>query len=204
MAQDISSWALTAARNWYENYLSKPHESIGRSGSVCPFVEPSQRADCLRTEEWPVDERAGVDEVVALIERMVERFREIEYPSKNTTLHALVVVLPGLEGERARVLDEAHRIAKPRLVQRGLMLGQFHAKCPDTAARNPNFPVSKSPVPMLAVRHIAFHDVLFLDADPTWFSTYAQRYGRRYTRNAVPEPLFAALFADACRRWENE
>nr|WP_229373225.1 hypothetical protein [Umezawaea beigongshangensis] len=171
---------------------------------MCPFVEPARRADCLRTEEWRVDAQAGVDEVVALVERMVQRFYEIEFPSKNTTLHALVVVLPDLAGERARVLDDAHRTAKSRLVQRGLMLGQFHARCPDTAARNPRFPVSKSPVPLLALRRIAFHDVLFLDADPTWFSHYAQRYGRRYTRGAVPEPLFAALFDDASRRWENE
>jgi uncharacterized protein DUF6875 len=201
MVQGVSSWALEAAHDWIRDYLCKPHESIGRTGAVCPFVEPSLRADCLVVEEWPVDEDAGLDEVVMLIRRMVDRFGEIEWASTNATLHALVVVLPDLAGERARLLDLAHGKLKPQLVRRGLMLGQFHPECDDPAARNPEFPVSKSPVPMLALRHIAFHDVLFLNSDPGWFSHYAGRYGKRYAKGVVREPLFVELFTRACARW---
>nr|WP_245886208.1 hypothetical protein [Umezawaea tangerina] len=151
-----------------------------------------------------MDDDADVDDVVALIGRMVEHFDGIAWASANKILHALVVVLPDLAGDRAHLLDEAHRITKPDLVRRGLMLGQFHAECDEPSARNPDFPVSKSPVPLFALRHVAFHDVLFLDSDPGWFAHYARRYGKRYAKGAVPEPLFAALFARACRRWGAE
>lgn len=204
MVQGVSSWALEAARVWVREYLCEPHESIGRTGAVCPFVEPSLRADCLEIEEWPVEQDAGLREVVAVIERMVLRFGEIEWASANATLHALVVVLPDLVGERARLLDEAHAKLKPQLVRRGLMLGQFHAECDEPAARNPEFPVSRSPVPLLALRHVAFHDILFLDSDPGWFTHYAGRYGKRYAKGAVREPLFIELFTRACTRWRYE
>nr|WP_258534356.1 hypothetical protein [Streptomyces sp. PT12] len=36
---------------------------------------------------------------------------------------------------------------KPELVALGVMVGQFHEHCAEPAARNPAFPVSRSPIP---------------------------------------------------------
>lgn len=192
---------MATAHAWLREFLAQPHESVGRRGAVCPFVEPSLRADCLRVEEWPIDDAPDVHAMVALIERMADRFKAVEWPAKNSTLHALVVILPGLTGERARILDEAQRAAKDGLVRLGMMLGQFHEVCDERAARNPEFKVSRSPVSMLALRNMAFHDILFLHSDREWFAEYARRFGRRYEWTASPDPLLASLYAEAAARW---
>lgn len=100
-------------------------------------------------------------------------------------------ILTGLPEGSHRLLDEGHALAKPELVGRGLMLAQCHPDCDERAARNPEFEVSRSPVPMLAMRWMAFHDVLFLDSDPEWFTAYEERYGGRHERGSIADPLFA-------------
>lgn len=189
------------AHEWFRDFLTQPHDQLGRAGAVCPFVEPSLKVGSLHVEEWPVAEHPDVDAIVAVIERMVRRFGEIAWAGKNATLHALAVVLPDLTAEQSHVLDDAQRLAKADVVRRGLMVGQFHSVCKDRAVRNPDFEVSQSPVPILVVRNLAFHDILFLDSTPEWFALYAARYGHRYERPSAIDPLFATRYAQARARW---
>ncbi|WP_189304400.1 DUF6875 domain-containing protein [Streptomyces cinerochromogenes] len=192
---------MEAARAWLTGYLCSVDARVGRPGAVCPFVAPALRAGTLRLEQWPVNAQIGVAGLVSLVRDMVAVFESAQWVSRNRTLHALVVVLDGLPTDRLGVTDEAHRQVKPELVAKGLMLGQFHAQCEERAARNPSFRVSRSPVPMLALRHMAVHDVLFLDGDSTSFTAYDQRYGGRYDRGSVPDPLFVEHFARARARF---
>jgi hypothetical protein len=80
------------------------------------------------------------------------------------------------------------------------MLGQFHPRCPEPAARNPGFLVSRSPVPMFAISWMAFHDILFPHHKPAWFAQYAERFGRRYRSRPNVEPLFLDLFHRAAEQ----
>ncbi|MER7468163.1 DUF6875 domain-containing protein [Streptomyces sp. NPDC097981] len=185
---------MEAARAWLTGYVCSADARVGRPGAVCPFVQPALRADTLRLELWPLDPKIGVAGLVSLVRDMVAIFEGVHWASRNRTLHALVVVLDGLPMDRLGITDEAQRRVKQELAAKGLMLGQFHAECEERAVRNPSFRVSRSPVPMLALRHMAVHDVLFLDGDSRSFAAYDQRYGSRYDKGAVPDPLFVERF----------
>ncbi|TDV57407.1 DUF6875 domain-containing protein [Actinophytocola oryzae] len=192
---------LDEVRTWLAGYVTQPHDDIGRPGAICPFVEPSMRVDALTLREWPVTTECTVTELLSVIDRMAEAFLTSAHNGGNAALHAVVVALPGLVPERHRLLDEAHATAKTGLVRRGLMLGQFHPTCDERAARNERFPVSRSPLPLLAIRHMAFHDVLFLSDDREWFDCYRDRFGHRFENAHVHDPLFVRLYAQANDRW---
>lgn len=197
----MGAGSMEAAQAWLTSYLCSADSRVGRSGAVCPFVAPALRADTLRLELWPVDPTAGVGGLVSLVRDMVAAFEGAHWASRNRTLHALVVVLDGLPMDRLGITDEAQQQVKHELAAKGLMLGQFHPQCEERAARNPSFRVSRSPMPMLALRHMAVHDVLFLDGDSRSFAAYDQRYGRRYDKGSVPDPLFVKHFVQGRARF---
>jgi len=192
---------LERGRQWIDEFIVRPHERINREGAVCPFVESSINAQTFLLEEWEVDPDTDTEELMRLVRRMAQAFENIQWEGRNSFLHTLVVVLTGLPEEHHHLLDEAHARAKPELVERGLMLAQFHPHCDERAVRNPEFRVSRSPVPMLAMRRMALHDVLFLGSDPEWFAAYEKRYGGRFERGSVSDPLFVAAFTEARKRW---
>ncbi|GHF58635.1 hypothetical protein GCM10010218_44940 [Streptomyces mashuensis] len=195
---------LGTARQWFAEYVTRPHDRLGRPGPVCPFVEPSLKAGSLELRAWDVAPDTGVAGMVDVVRRMTEAFDAMAWTGHNPALHALVVVVRGLAPERFGILDAAHAEAKTPLARRGLMLGQFHPHCPEPAARNPRFPVSLCPVPLLALRRMAFHDVLFLHGHPAWFAAYRERYGDRYDQGTVPDPFFVRLFAQARQAWGDD
>lgn len=186
-------------REWVDEYLTMPHSQIGRKGAVCPFVGPARAAGTLVVRRWPLRPGAGDAELDAVVDRMTATFRTERWFAENTALHTLVVVLDGLTDWAA--LDRAQAAAKPGLVEQGLMLGQFHPLCDERAARNPGFRVSRSPLPLLALRHMAYHDILFLHGRPEWFAAYRARFGGHYASRCHVDPLFADLYAEAACRW---
>ena len=195
--------ALELARRWCGEFLARPHPLIGRAGQVCPFVESVTRAGTLlvRTRRTTADESAddaALDRVVAEMERT---FRTAAWAHRNRTLRALLVVLPDLPQAHWERLDRLQSRVKAELAERGLMLGQFHPACPEAAVRNPEFLVSRSPVPMLALRTMAFHDILFLDSDRRLFSAYAREFGRRFAGTSGIDPVFRSRYEAARKRF---
>jgi hypothetical protein len=189
---------LSAVERWLAEYICQPHELLGRDGPVCPFVAPAQRARSLEARVrllGPAPSRALIAE---LIRCALEEFHQIRWRGSNPTLRGLLVVLPDLPEDRLTLLDDAHREVKPDAVHRGMMIGQFHARCPEPAARNLNFPISRCPVPLVAFRSMALHDVLFLWQRKEWFEEYLRRFGGRYQmgKDAI-DPRFVELFEKA-------
>lgn len=186
--------------DWLGSYITKPHAELGRSGAVCPFVEPSRRAGCLvlYTAEWRPE--FGLSHMMRIVENAVESFATHEWGSKNPNLHSLVVAVPDLPREAYWLIDKAHELTKDRVVASGCMLGQFHPTCEEPAARNSGFPVNRSPVPLFAVRNMALHDILFLHADDFWFAEYERRHGRHYEKPDRLDPDFVKLFESARAR----
>ncbi len=191
---------LETARKWFLDYLCKPHPLLGRDGAVCPFVAPAIKAGTVVTVERTLAADIDIDGMVATVHDMVDEFQNVRWPDRGD-LRALVWVLTGIHDEKLTLLDDAHRITKTNLVQRGFILGQFHPRCPERAINNPEFSISRAPVPMFGLRRMAFHDVLFLCSDPNWFAAYQERYRDRYESGAVTSPALIEKYGQACDRW---
>ncbi|RLU81342.1 hypothetical protein CTZ27_32930 [Streptomyces griseocarneus] len=190
--------AAAVIHDWLNDYVSMPSPHIGRSGAVCPFVRPSLRAGSLETHIRPV----GPDPTVARLEETIlwglDEYHRIDWKGSNPSLRSLLVAIPDLDTSACHLLDDAHRAAKPTAVRRGMMIGQFHPLCEEPAIRNPEFPVSRSPVPLVAIRPMALHDVLFLNDSKEWFAEYHRRFGDHYmSGRSTVDPLFAELFQRA-------
>ncbi|KUO06369.1 DUF6875 domain-containing protein [Streptomyces sp. DSM 15324] len=179
MAVDVGK-ALDSVDEWLDSYITQPHEQLGRSGAVCPFVMPARRADAVETVVRLVGPAASLSLLKEIIRCGLDEFEQFDWQTSNAALRALLIVLPDLPHEAFGMLDEAHAQVKTETVERGLMIGQFHPECDEPAARNPAFMVSRSPVPLVAVRAIAVHDILFLGERADWFAQYHRRFGERY------------------------
>ncbi|GAA1421097.1 hypothetical protein GCM10009601_20690 [Streptomyces thermospinosisporus] len=190
--------------DWLTGYITKPHAELGRSGPVCPFVEPSRRAGCLVLygAEWRPE--FGLPHMVDIVDSAVECFAGHAWDSRNSNLHSLIVAVPDLPPDAYWLIDKAHELTKDRIVARGLMLGQFHPACEEPAARNSRFPVNRSPVPLFAVRNMALHDILFLHTDDVWFAEYERHHGRHYEKPDRIAPDFVRLFEAARARRARE
>lgn len=187
------------AEQWIREYLTREHEDLGRGGAVCPFVGPAREAGAIRMESLRAEPADGTDELVGSLRDRMQHFRDLPVPEGEEPLTALVVLIRDLPRHRWRLLDRAQRRLKWEAVREGLMVGQFHPDCPEPAHWNPSFAVSRSPLPLVAVRHMAFHDILFLHADPVLFAEYRKRFGIRYEDGGKVPQEFRTLYEGAPR-----
>jgi heptaprenyl diphosphate synthase len=126
-----------------------------------------------------------------LIESIVLGYRE---PFKKTTpFHererqkkALLIVFPEIPDDETGVLDIVHAGIKSPCVHDGLMVAQCHARCDGRSVHNPALKVYTSPYPLIAMRHMALHDILFLQDNEAWFNAFDLRFGARFRE---PEKL---------------
>ncbi|MFR0356709.1 DUF6875 domain-containing protein [Streptomyces sediminimaris] len=190
--------ALDSVDEWLNSYVTQPHEQLGRSGAVCPFVAPARRVHAVETAVRLVGPAASLSLIKEVIRCGLDEFEQLGRPTSNPALRSLIIVLPDLSPEAFALLDEAHAQVKTESVERGLMIGQFHPECDEPAARNPAFKVSLSPVPLVAVRAMAVHDILFLGERADWFTEYHRRFGERYrSRPDGIGPLLTTMYHKA-------
>jgi heptaprenyl diphosphate synthase len=172
--------------SWVQNFLVEPHPSMRRSANstgepICPFAKAVLNENAL----YMVFHREVNGKSTELIESIVLGYRE---PFKKATpFHpaerlkkALLVVFPEIPAEETEVLDLAHAAVKSQFVREGLMLAQCHARCDGRSVHNRALKVYTSPYPMFVMRHMAIHDILFLEDDESWFSGYDLRFGSRF------------------------
>ncbi|GHE08124.1 DUF6875 domain-containing protein [Streptomyces alanosinicus] len=182
---------------WLCDYISRPDPQLLRKGAVCPFVPAALQADALRAGFHYEVSGKDPDELRSLLEEELVRF--MRRPAEDS-LDSLVVVLPDLGEDGYAALDDAHARLKDTAVAGGAMIGQFHPACDERSVRNDGFRVSRSPLPLLAIRHMASHDILFLHELPHWFAAYRERFGAQFAEGRIREPLMLGLYATAERR----
>ncbi|MEG8182207.1 amino acid adenylation domain-containing protein [Nocardia terpenica] len=192
--------------DWLDTYICAPHERLGRSGPVCPFVRPALTAGQLSLVYRGGIDGSDPDAVTDILRRELHRFRRIHSgtPKSGVALDSLLVVFPDMPPEHCLMLDMIYPGLKEFAVTRGLMVGQFHPHCNEPAVRNPIFPVSRAPVPLLAARLMAPHDILFLHEDDRWFGLYRERFGAHFAAGKVHDRFMVRLYDAAIRRWDEE
>lgn len=180
---------------WAHAYLCRPHPRLGREGPVCPYTQPSLERSLFWLAFHP-----GADppphEAAAAVGRCRDRFLRLEPAGPEAQYKTILVLFPDLHAARApAVVDAVQAALKPEFVAAGLMIGQFHPRCGEPALWNRGFRPLRSPVPLLAIRHMVRTDAAFLTTDAGSLAAYLQRFG-----DAVPARLEPAV-REAARRF---
>ncbi|MFF5209074.1 DUF6875 domain-containing protein [Streptosporangium sp. NPDC000396] len=190
---------------WLHTYISEPHTELGRGGPICPFVPASLKTDALA---FVVHSEIDGESPEALSDLLLTHMKDFAAAAPNSAhelrRRSLMIIVPNVKEERLHVLDSVQREVKNEMVRNGMMLGQFHLRCPDTAVRNPGFQVSIAPLPCFAIRHMAPHDILFLHDDRDWFAEYRRRFENEYLQGKVKDPMMLDLYNRAQNHLEEE
>ena len=163
---------------WLASYVTQPHPELGRRGPVCPYVAQAIASDHISLTACRLGRDQNLERLTVAIDHGIDLFGELARCHERVYLFSMIMVFTDLKREHWRWIDEGHHLSKPEAVRSGLMLGQFHPQCKAPAAHNPSFWVNRAPVPLIAIRHMAPHDFLFLD-DPVWLDQYIATMGRR-------------------------
>jgi hypothetical protein len=187
---------------WLREYVSVADARVGRSGPVCPFMPRALAEHAVETRiRYDIDGSSEPDlnhELRAEIRDFGEEGRPP--PHSGVLLESRLIVMPRMGPAGWACLDVVYAYLKNFAVESGLMVGQFHPRCDERAVRNPDFRVSVAPVAMLAMRHMAPHDILFLHHSEQWFKEYDLRFGSHFERGRVRDPLLLSLYSEARNR----
>lgn len=161
-------------KDWAENWLSKSHPDLGRSGAVCPFTGTSIKKNLFRVALV----RGNTFDhcrMVALLEEIAAAFPSLPpTEAPDSVYKAVVLVFPDVTefGQIDAVQDEC----KTAFVKRGLMVGQFYPGHQHRGLHNADFRPLDAPFAMLAVRHMVATDYPFLCDDERWMDAYDARF----------------------------
>jgi hypothetical protein len=131
---------------------------------VCPYAQTALTKDTLRIA---VVRLTGADKRTQIrdaIQYHLEAFVSNAGPGDERILHATLIMFPDVSLEEAPdLIDRTKEELKPRFIEQGLMLGEFHARNQSPGLHNPDFRPLRSPTPMLAIRHMVPTDFVFLN-----------------------------------------
>jgi hypothetical protein len=188
---------------WAIQYLSSPNTQMRRTDDgpaepICPFVKAS-----LDAGSFYVDVRREINgQSPDAISQLMLTYRDLlqtvpPFKRSEQNRKAIVVVFPEIPPQEASILDHVHSKLKTSFVHEGLMLTQCYSGCDMRSMRNPTLPVYDAPYPLMAVRKMAIHDVLFVGEDEEWFSAFYLRFGTRFrdpkTLHDYEQPLLEAF-----------
>lgn len=169
---------------WANSYLTESNPNIRRPGNnqeVCPFVRDSLENDSFYLAFHPEVNGQRDEPIQRIMYEYINVFKETPpFDPVERRKKALLVIFPEIPPERTYVLDIVHSKIKHKFVDSGLMTGQFHQNCDTRGIYNRGYRISISPYPLIAVRHMALHDIIFLKENEDWFKAYNIRYGEKF------------------------
>lgn len=174
--------AMATLLAWVENYLMAAHPDLGRTGAVCPFTKQAAKIDTVRlaiSHAGPDDE----EEVFALIRG---GFAELEtIPCKPAMRHfrTIIVGFPNcLDDDGVAMLKRVQKRNRFHSLARTKMIGMMYAKSEDPGLWNPEFRPLRSPLPVLAIRHMVEQDAPFAAKHPLLAIPYLLKFPISGTR----------------------
>lgn len=184
IASEIHVWART--------FLMAENPEVKRpytaNQTVCPFVRESVEKNSFYLAFQPY---IGADarQLEKTLLEYIDEFRRLPpFDPHLKNKKCLLVVFPDIPEAQVNVLDVVHEQTKTKFVEAGLMIGQFHPKCDVRGIHNPAFRAARGPYPLVAIRNMEVHDIVFLSdwKHLDWFAEYNARYGERFKE---PESL---------------
>lgn len=192
IAREIYAWAEREYTT--ENPLMTRPPNASPSKVVCPFLKASLDSDYLQIALHPEVNAADPESIETLMVNYIREFQTMRPYDPDETRKALIVVFPNIQEVDLSVLDHVHMLVKGRYVRAGLMLAQFHKKCKQASVHNRALLTQKSDYPLMAIRYMQYHDILFLKDNPEWFSIYNQRFGDYYKLNKNKPDYYFELY----------
>jgi hypothetical protein len=171
--------ALQAVADWIKAFVVKPHQDLGRAGTVCPFVPGSLERKVLWLAPEQIADR-GEPDIVELVSGYKRLFLETQPTGGNDAGYkVIVVVFTDLPDDRARgVFDDVlQHLAVPSYADDGILFGPYYESNEGTAIYNSRFRPFQSPVPFLFVRPGVISDWKFFVDNEEWLNLWARRYG---------------------------
>jgi hypothetical protein len=187
---DADLAALRSVADWIKTFVARPHQHLGRSGPVCPFVPGALERKTLWLAPEQIAEQSSAA-VVQLMNSYKRRFLELEPADGDDAIYnVLVVVFTDLPADRAQevfgeVLDQ---LALPSYANDGILFGPFYESNAGTAIYNSSFRPFQSPVPFLFIRHGVVSDWKFFLDQKDWLSLWARHFGESAV-NALADEL---------------
>jgi len=162
---ELDMAVLRQISHWCREYLAKPHDQLGRPGDVCPFVGHALRSRTIWLATVP--RVMSAVEMKGVVAAYREKFLKLEPSSGSKRLEkAVLIVFPHVALDQAReLIDTVQAELKVDFVDVGLMIGEFHQMNDAPGLHNPDFHPLRSPIPMLAIRHMVESDLVFLTRD---------------------------------------
>jgi hypothetical protein len=174
-------YPLYVTAQWAQDFLCNPHPELGRRGAVCPYTRPSIDKELFWLSLYP-----GSTTAPSKIRELMLTYRDIfqQLPpteGKETQFKTILVVFPHFSQQACNeLIDNVQLQLKAGFISQGLMIGQFHAACPQGGLWNENFKPLRSPLPMLVIRHMVVSDFPFLEHDPgmvqSWMGLFPDTY----------------------------
>ncbi len=159
-----SAHAYADGAQWLEDFIMQPHAGLGRDGPVCPFARISRERHALHFATLDASD-VGFRTFALIGLHLPDVYLDILRQSKcDEDLFALAIFMEGLvPSNYAKYVDVGHSMLKPAFMDVGLMLGEFHPASSVHGARSASFRPMRSPGPMLVIRKMSSHDILFID-----------------------------------------
>jgi len=198
---------MGCVRDWIRRFLARPHPQLGRGGSVCPFVPIALGLDTIWMAEV-AETMPSFERISEIITEYRNVFLKTEPTSGSEAINkTFLVVFPSLAAngaEGAAIIDKVQASLKKYFVDMGLMLGEFHAANESPGLRNPDFRPLRSPIPMLAIRHMVESDLPFLIRETyapqersSFLRAYLFRLGGTLSQVKFNEALDGLIAAEA-------
>ena len=192
-AMNTDASVLSSVRSWFHDHLAREDGRLGRPygrQAICPFAAESLDRGAVKIVVVR-EEINDCDELIRICQsHTYQEFEGVSRPS----LESMVLVFPDLTSHLWHWLDETYKRLKDDFVQRHIMIAQFYPTCDVRSVHNPLFVVGTSPYPLIAVRRMMPHDILFLADKKAWFEVFAAKFGHLMVEegNTFPQKVLTA------------
>jgi hypothetical protein len=167
---------MSTLLTWIESYLMASHPELGRTGSVCPFTKQAAKMDTVRLAISHADP-TSTQEAFALVRAAFAVLNDIPACKRMEHFRTVIIGFPAFGGDvgiaALKGIQRSHRFYS---LARGRMIGLMHRTSEDPGLWNPDFRPLRSPMPVLAVRHMVEQDAPFAAMHPALALAYVSRF----------------------------
>lgn len=200
---DVTCGALTDVARWLDQFVSRPHPAVGRTGDVCPWTRRAGELGGIQLTYCLGREPRAIDGLLLQLKSELTAGSLGFY--EGSAFRSIVVVFPERGTGVEQTVVAAHRRLKPAFLAQRLMLGEFFPSCEKPGLHNPAFRPLCAPWPLLVIRPMVEADLEFLLDSDAFIAAYLRAFGRRGARRLaqVLRDRAEALEADRAERlWQ--